>query len=362
MINESFWKNKKVLITGHTGFKGSWITLVLYSLGSKIYGYGLDPISKPNFFDGLGLKKFLKKDFRKNIQDNKILKKTLKQIKPDIIFHLAAQSSVLVSYKDPIDTTRTNIMGTVNILEASRVLKSLRSMIIVTTDKVYENLEKKKKFKENAPLGGHDLYSGSKACCEIVTKSYVKSFFDNKSKCKIATVRSGNCIGGGDWTKDRIVKDCAEAFSKNRNLFIRMPNATRPWQHVLEPIFGYISLAEKLYNDKKNKFSGAWNFAPSLKNNLKVKEVADYGRKILQSRSRIIQSKQKFYESTNLSLSSTKALKHLKWKNVLNARRALKMSFEWYKMFYSTKSKDVMIKYSFKQINSYLKISKIFKT
>lgn len=356
MINKGFWKNKKVLITGHTGFKGSWMTLILYSLNAKVYGYGLDPISKPSFFDGLGLKKFLKKDFRKNIHDYKQIKNVIKKIKPDIIFHLAGQSSVLVSYKDPIDTTKTNIMGTVNILEASRDIKSIKSLVIITTDKVYENLEKKIKFTENAPLGGHDVYSGSKACAEIVTQSYVKSFYsDKKNKCNIATTRSGNCIGGGDWTKDRIVKDCAEAFYYNKNLLIRMPNATRPWQHVLEPIFGYLALGEKLFKDKK--YIGGWNFAPSLKNNLKVKEVAYYGKKILNSKSKIKTLKQVYYESINLSLSSKKALKKLKWKNLYNAKESLKMSFDWYKFYYEnkSKSKSKIINFTFKQINNYFK-------
>ena len=358
MIKKNFWNNKKVLITGHTGFKGSWLTLVLSKLGAKIYGYGLNPISNPNFFDGLELRKFLKKDYRKNIKNLKTLKNVIKKIKPDIIFHLAAQSSVLVSYKDSIETVSTNVMGTTNILEASRYVKNLRSIIIVTTDKVYENLEKKIKFKESAPLGGHDLYSASKACCELLTKSYFKSFYDEKNnKCRIATVRSGNCIGGGDWTKDRIVKDCAEAFYKNKDLFIRMPEATRPWQHVIEPIFGYIFLAERLFYDKKNKLSGAWNFAPNLKNNLKVKILASFGKSFFNSKSRIIISKKRHYESINLSLSSEKAHKKLGWKNVYDAKESLKMSFGWYKYYYDNryKSKSKIINFTFNQIEDYFK-------
>ncbi len=362
MIKKNFWKNKKVLITGHTGFKGSWMTLILSKLGAEIYGYALNPISKPNFFDGLGLSRFLKKDYRRNIEELKTLKNITQKIKPDIIFHLAAQSSVLVSYKNSIETLTTNVIGTANILEASKLLKNLRSMIIVTTDKVYENLENKIKFREDAPLGGHDLYSASKACCEILTKSYFKSFYKNKkNRCKIATVRSGNCIGGGDWTEDRIVKDCAEKLYQDKKLFIRMPNATRPWQHVIEPIFGYLYLAERLFYDKRYKFSGAWNFAPNLKNNLKVKELVSFGKNFFKSKSKIIISKKKHYESTNLSLSSEKAKKKLGWKNIYDAKESLRITFGWYKYYYdnTNKSKSKIITFSFNQIENYLKKLKI---
>ena len=220
-------------------------------------------------------------------------------------------------------------------------------MIIVTTDKVYQNLEKKIKFKENSPLGGQDIYSASKASCEILTESYLKSFYLLKgTKCNIATVRCGNCIGGGDWTKDRIVKDCAEAFLENKNLFIRIPNASRPWQHVMEPLFGYLQLAEKLYYDNKRKYIGSWNFGPNVKNNLKVLEVAKYGRKILKSKSKILKTKQIFYESRHLSLDSSKAFKFLKWKTLLSARQALELTFEWHKLYYNRSSEDNVINFT----------------
>jgi CDP-glucose 4,6-dehydratase len=223
------------------------------------------------------------------------------------------------------------------MLEAIRSCNTVKSAVIVTTDKVYLNLESKIKFKETAALGGHDIYSSSKAACEILTESYIKSFYSKLNNCKIATVRSGNCIGGGDWTKDRIVKDCVEAFLENKNLFIRIPNASRPWQHVMEPLFGYLKLAEKLYYDNKRKYIGSWNFGPNIKNNLKVLEVAKYGRKILKSKSKILKTKQIFYESRHLSLDSSKAFKFLKWRTILNAKQALKLTFEWHK-FYNNKS------------------------
>lgn len=220
MTNKKFWKNKTVLITGHTGFKGSWLTLLLKSLGVKIIGYALNPISKPNFFDNLKLGKFLKKDYRNDILDFKKFNKVLKRHKPSIIFHLAAQSSVFVSYKKPINTIATNLLGTTNVLEACKNKKFIRSVIIVTTDKVYLNFNQNKKFTEKDKLGGLDIYSGSKAACEIMSESYSHAFFKSL-KTNIATVRSGNCIGGGDWTKDRILKDCAVLLLKNKKLLIR---------------------------------------------------------------------------------------------------------------------------------------------
>ena len=359
MKKNNFWKNKTVLITGHTGFKGSWLTLLLKSLGANIIGYALDPISRPNFFDNLGLSKFLKKDYRENILNLNKLKKVIKNTKPSMVFHLAAQSSVLVSYKKSKETVETNVLGTANFLEAIKNISTIKSAIIVTTDKVYQNLEKKIKFKENSPLGGQDIYSASKASCEILTESYLKSFYLLKGvKCNIATVRSGNCIGGGDWTKDRIVKDCAEAFLENKNLFIRIPNASRPWQHVMEPLFGYLKLAEKLYYDNKRnkrKYIGSWNFGPNVRNNLKVLEVAKYGRKILKSKSKILKTRQIFYESQHLSLDSSKAFKFLKWRTILNAKQALKLSFEWHK-FYNNKSlRYKIVNFTINQIKNYKK-------
>ena len=349
---KNFWKNKKVLITGHTGFKGSWMTLILNNLGAKVYGYALNPITKPNFFDGLNLKKYMKKDYRENIQNSKKLLQVVNKIKPSVVFHMAAQSMVLVSYKNPEETIKTNVMGTVNMLEVLKKCKTVKSAIIVTTDKVYLNLERKKKFKEVDHLGGYDIYSGSKAACEVLTNSYFNSFFQN-SNCKIATVRSGNCIGGGDWTKDRIVKDCAESFIFNKKIIIRSPKASRPWQHVIEPIFGYLRLAEKLYFNKK--YIGSWNFGPNIKNNMKVIDVVKFGKKILNSKSKIKFTKQKYYESKHLSLDSSKAARYLNWKTYLKPKLALKLAFDWYKFYYKNKNKKKVIDFTFAQINNYKK-------
>tara|TARA_B100000886_G_scaffold295080_1_gene221781 strand:- start:38245 stop:39330 length:1086 start_codon:yes stop_codon:yes gene_type:complete len=361
-MRKNFWKNKKVFITGHTGFKGSWLVLILNQLGAKITGYALNPISKPNFFDNLKLSRFLEKEYRDDINNFSNLNKAIKKSKPNILFHLAAQSSVLVSYQNPEDTIKTNIIGTFNVLKAIKLNKSVKSAIIVTTDKVYLNNDKKISFDEDSKLGGYDLYSSSKACCEIVTESFRKSFFEN-SKCNIATVRSGNCIGGGDWTKDRIVKDCVEAFVHNKNLLIRSPNATRPWQHVMEPICGYLKLAEKLNSKNGQKFIGSWNFGPN-NINLSVLNLAKLGKKIFNSKSKIIINKNKKnikHEAKYLSLNSKKSLRYLKWKVYMKPELSLKLTFNWFKVFYqSKKNKKKVIDLTREQFKNFKKLIRYY--
>ena len=361
-MKKNFWKNKKVFITGHTGFKGSWLVLILNQLGAKITGYALNPISKPNFFDNLELSRFLEKEYRDDINNFSNLNKAIKKSKPNILFHLAAQSSVLVSYRNPEDTIKTNIIGTFNVLKAIKLNKSVKSAIIVTTDKVYLNNDKKISFDEDSKLGGYDLYSSSKACCEIVTESFRKSFFEN-SICKIATVRSGNCIGGGDWTKDRIVKDCVEAFVHNKNLLIRSPNATRPWQHVMEPICGYLKLAEKLNSKNGQKFIGSWNFGPN-NINLSVLNLAKLGKKIFNSKSKIIINKNKKnikHEAKYLSLNSKKSLRYLKWKVYMKPELSLKLTFNWFKVFYqSKKNKKKVIDLTREQFKNFKKLIRYY--
>jgi len=361
-MKNSFWKNKKVFITGHTGFKGSWLVLILNYLGAKVSGYALDPISKPNFFDNLNLSKFLENDFRDDIKNFSKLNKAIKKSKPNIIFHLAAQSSVLVSYKNPDDTLQTNILGTFNLLKSIKLNKSIKSAIIVTTDKVYLNEDKKVSFNENSKLGGHDIYSSSKACCEIITESFVKSFIEN-DKCKIATVRSGNCIGGGDWTEDRIVKDCVEAFIHRKNLLVRSPNATRPWQHVMEPVCGYLKLAEKLFNKNGQKFIGSWNFGPN-NISLSVLNLAKIGKKIFNSKSKIIidkKEKKKLHEAKYLSLNSQKSFRNLKWKVYMKPEISLKLTFDWFKIFYANKkNRAKVIEFTINQFKDFQKKIKYF--
>ena len=328
-MKNNFWKNKKVLITGHTGFKGGWLSIWLKMLGAKVYGYALKPSTEPSLFKLTKLKSYIDKSYIGNIQNVKYLNKIISKTNPDILFHLAAQPSVRVSYEQSLETVKTNILGTSNILEIVKKHKKLRSVIMVATDKVYENNEKKISFKETSKLGGKDVYSASKAASEIMVDAYKKSFF-SKRKTYIASARSGNVIGGGDWTKDRIVPDCLEAFGQNKLLTIRYPNSVRPFQHVLEPVYGYIVLAEKLYK-KGSKFAEAWNFGPKKSNTTKVIDLAYKIKKLMKSKSKIFVSKKKhLYEAGYLSLDSSKSKKFLKWKKFLNLNQTLILTIDWF--------------------------------
>jgi len=351
MINKNFWKGKRVLITGHTGFKGGWLSIWIKNLGAQVIGYSLSPITKKNFFNETKIKKIFEKDYRKNIQNINDLEKCISTYKPQIIFHLAAQPQILESYIQPLDTVRTNVTGTTNLLEIARKKNFVKSIIVVTTDKVYKNLEKNNRFKENSCLGGDDVYSASKASADLITLSYIKSFFNN-SVCNVATARAGNCIGGGDWTKFRILTDSMQAFLNNRKLVIRNPKAKRPWQHVLEPLAGYILLAQKLYGKQGFKFSGAWNFGPKRQNHLTVMRFAKVIRSKLNSKSKIlIERKKDKREKMSLDLDSKKANRKLKWKSFLNLNKTISLTTDWY---LANKQKKDMFKISLKQINDFM--------
>ena len=357
MIDRNFWKGKKVLVTGHTGFKGGWLSIWLNFLGARISGYSLDPITKKNFFSETGIKKIFIKDYRKNIQNIKDLTKCIRSSKPEIIFHLAAQPQVLESYNHPLETIKTNIIGTVNLLEIVRTLKYVKAVVVITTDKVYKNINKNIKFKENATLGGDDIYSSSKASADMLTASYEKSFFYKRTN--LASVRAGNCIGGGDWTKFRILTDSVNAFSKNKNLKLRNPSYRRPWQHVLEPIAGYLLLAKKLYSKNGSRYNGSWNFGPTTKKHLSVFEFAKLLRKKMSSVSRIILLKFKDKrEKYTLDLNSSKAKKFLGWKPVLNIQNTLSLTAGWY---VASKQKKNMYNYSLDQIKIYTNLISKYK-
>ena len=357
MIKKNFWKNKKVLITGHTGFKGAWLSIILNILGCKVYGYALNPIEKKNFFQKAKLKKILKRDIRHDLRDIKFLKKQLSIIQPEIIIHLAAQSSVIESFKNPRNTVTTNVIGTYNLLESIKT-SNVKCLLAITTDKVYQNYETAKYFDEESKLGGDDIYSGSKACCEILVHSYRKSFL-KQSKCQVATARAGNCFGGGDWTEDRIVKDCLETFYDNKVLVLRNPNATRPWQHVIEPLIGYLILIQKLCSKKGKKYEGPWNFGPSLKQNLKVRKLVKIIQTSMNSKSKILVKrnykkfkKAKIFESKHLNINSKKVKKYLNWSPKLSIKEAVSLTVNWYNAYKENKS---LIKISQNQILEYLK-------
>src|SRR4030095_15508590 len=264
MQNE-FWKGKRVLITGHTGFKGSWLAFWLRTLGADILGYALAPEASPNLFESLEIEQGIR-SLTADIRDLGKLDEAVRQFRPEIILHLAAQSLVRRSYREPIETYATNVMGTVNVLEAARRSDFVRSVVVVTTDKVYENRERPEPYRESERLGGFDPYSNSKACAELVVSAYRSSFF-GRGETLVATARAGNVIGGGDWSEDRLLPDVFRSLIFDTKLEIRNPDSIRPWQHVLEPLAAYLLLAERLYNGEE-KFAGPWNFGPREEDSL----------------------------------------------------------------------------------------------
>ena len=308
----NFWKGKKVFITGHTGFKGSWLCLLLKHLGANVTGYSLKPLNKKNLFSEAKIKNLINKSIIADIRNKNKLFIELKKSKANIVFHLAAQALVRESYLNPIDTFKTNIIGTANILDCISKINSIKSSVIITSDKVYD-IKKNKIFKESDLLGGIDPYSASKVCSEHVFLAYVNSFFKNSRKRSIATARAGNVIGGGDYSKDRLIPDIIKSVKLKRKILIRNPKSIRPWQHVLDPISGYINLAEKLY---KNRFSQthSWNFGPNVQNCKTVKYIANKIAYKTNSKIKIIKEKTNlFKETVLLRLDNRKAKKMLKW-------------------------------------------------
>lgn len=347
MVNKKFWKNKKVLITGHTGFKGSWLSSILYKLGCELYGYSLLKSSKKELFNAIGIGSKFKASKIADINNYKKLNEFLNQVKPQVIFHLAAQPLVIDSYYDPLKTFNTNIIGTANLIESARYIRDLKSLVIVTTDKCYLNEDKKIKFfKETDQLGGSDPYSASKACAELISKSYQQSFFKSK-KANIATVRAGNIIGGGDYSKYRIFTDISNSLINNKKLVIRNPGSIRPWQHVIEPLIGYINLAEKLFKGKK-EFIGAWNFGPGSRG---VKTVLDVVKEVNKTKkiNFTISKKKNLRESKYLALSINKSKNKLKWAPKLSFSKSIKLTVDWYLSRNKRKITE-------KQITNYLKI------
>jgi CDP-glucose 4,6-dehydratase len=328
MINlKNFYKNKKVLITGHTGFKGAWLTQTLLELGSVISGISLNP-KRDSLFNILNLKDKIE-DHRVNILDYKRCNTIFSKFKPDIIFHLAAQPLVKLSYLKPIETHETNYLGTANILSLFSNYKFIKAGVFITTDKVYKNNDIGLPFKEEDPLGGYDPYSASKAASELLIESWRKSFIDINSK-GLASARAGNVIGGGDWAENRIIPDFFRSYYNNKNLEIRNPNATRPWQHVLEPLYGYLLLAMKLFNTPVS-FSEAWNFGPDKEDVYSVIDLIENIRKHVNLNSDLIKIiGSDFHESKFLSLDSSKSNLRLGWRPKLKSKDSIKLITDWY--------------------------------
>jgi CDP-glucose 4,6-dehydratase len=347
-INYNFWKNRSVFLTGHTGFKGGWMTLWLSKMGAKVSGYSLDTPTTPNFFTVTKLIERMESSTIADILDFSSLKSALLSSKPSIIIHMAAQPLVRKSYNNPLETFKTNLIGTVNLLEAARVIDSVEAIVNVTTDKCYENNEQLKSYKEDDKLGGYDPYSGSKACAEIASTVYRNSFL-NESKVKLATVRAGNVIGGGDWAVDRLIPDFLRTIHTGKILRIRFPNAVRPWQHVLEPLSGYLMLAEKLVKNG-NDFAEAWNFGPKEIDSRPVSWIINYlsqkNPNLKWETKNILEP----HESGLLLLDSSKAKSKLGWTSRWSLEIALDKTIEWHKAWMGNELMDDL---SISQINFY---------
>lgn len=329
-----FWRDKNVFVTGHTGFKGGWLTLWLHQLGATVHGYALDPLTRPNLFETANVGPALATDTRSTLGDLASLREAMNQAQPEVIFHLAAQPLVRESYRDPLGTLATNVMGTAHVLESARFTPSVRAIVLVTTDKIYENREWIYPYREVDPLGGHDLYSASKAASEIVAASYRASFFSEKSErsVRIATARAGNVIGGGDWAADRLVPDCLRAFMDGLPVVLRFPDAVRPWQHVLEPLAGYLRLAEKLLSSDGDSFATAWNFGPDPAGDATVGEVAALAARLWGNRAGVehLPSPDDPHEAGLLRLDSTRARIVLGWQPRWSLPTALAHTISWY--------------------------------
>lgn len=348
----SQFQNKKVLITGHTGFKGAWLTAWLKKLDAIVCGISLEPISTPNHFGVANLRESIT-DLRIDIRDQKSIEQAILDFQPDFLFHLAAQALVRKSYIEPIETWNTNVVGTLHVLEALRRLEKTCSVVMITSDKCYDNVEWIWGYRENDALGGPDPYSASKGAAELVIKSHIKSYFPKESsKIRIASARAGNVIGGGDWSEDRIIPDCVKAWARQESVELRNPMATRPWQHVLEPLSGYINLAIQL-RENKALHGEPFNFGPLANQNHSVLELVQQMSKHWDQVKWKDVSKEKTgpYESGLLKLNCDKALANLKWTAVMGFEETVQFTAEWYKSYYNNPSK--ILQKTYDQIEQY---------
>lgn len=327
-VNPNFWNGKRVFLTGHTGFKGSWLTIWLKHLGAEVHGYALSAPTEPNIFGVANVEKNLATSTIADIRDANNLTKAIRIAQPEIVFHMAAQSLVRHSYNEPVDTYAINVMGTVNLLEAVRNTDSVRTVVNITTDKCYENREWVWPYRESEAMGGYDPYSSSKACSELVTAAYRRSFLEN-SGIAVASARAGNVIGGGDWAADRLIPDFLRAIDNDKPLIIRSPNAVRPWQHVLEPLSGYMLLAEKMHVFG-TAFAEAWNFGPDDVDARPVQWIAEALCRQVPGSSWLFENKQQAHEATTLRLDSSKAKTNLGWQPCWNLETALMQTIRWH--------------------------------
>jgi CDP-glucose 4,6-dehydratase len=328
-VNPSFWKGKRIFLTGHTGFKGSWLSLWLQSMGAIVKGYSLAPPTNPSLFVVADVAAKMESEIG-DIRDLLQLKESMRAFNPDILIHMAAQPLVRLSYMEPVDTYTTNVIGTVNVLEAARTCPNLKAVVSVTTDKCYENKEWAWGYRENEPMGGHDPYSSSKGCAELVTAAYRSSFFNTNDSAALATARAGNVIGGGDWADNRLIPDILRAFDKSEAVVIRNPLSTRPWQHVLEPLSGYLVLAEHLYLYGQD-YAEAWNFGPNEEDCKPVnwildQMVATWGSAAAWE----LDKNNNPHEAGFLKLDCSKAKQKLHWEPKWNLQYTLGLIVNWY--------------------------------
>ena len=328
MIEQNFWQGKRVFLTGHTGFKGGWLALWLNSLGAIVKGYALDPPTMPSLFNEAKIDTVIDSQIG-DIRDLELFKKSITDFNPDILIHMAAQPLVRYSYAAPVETYETNVMGTVNVLESARACKNLKAIINITTDKCYENDGRSQGYKEDDPMGGYDPYSSSKGCAELVASAYRCSFLQDQG-IGVASVRAGNVIGGGDWADDRLIPDILRSFEKNKPIVIRNPKATRPWQHVLEPLSGYLILAQKLYEDQK-EYAEGWNFGPNEKDVKPVDWILDKMIVKWPSSSWELDKNSNPHEADFLKLDISKAESKLGWNPVWELSQTLDKIIDWHK-------------------------------
>ena len=332
-VDSDLWRGRSVFVTGHTGFKGGWLTLWLRHLGAEVHGYALGPPTDPSLFEVARIGSVLASDTRADLADLAQLKLALESAKPEVIFHLAAQSLVRESYRDPLGTLVTNVIGTAHVLEAARRLDSVRAIVLITTDKVYQNREWEHPYREVDPLGGHDPYSASKAAAEIVAASYRASLFggDPGNPARVATARAGNVIGGGDWAADRLLPDCLRAFAAGEPVRLRFPRAVRPWQHVLEPLAGYLRLAERLLDANGTDFAAAWNFGPDASGDATVAEVAEAAARFMGDGATVecAPVSEHPHEAGLLRLDSTRARTLLPWEPRWSLPYAVELTVAW---------------------------------
>ncbi len=349
-VNQDFWLGKRVFLTGHTGFKGSWLSLWLQKMGTILKGYALDPGPGLNLFDIADVEAGMISQIG-DIRNMENLTNSIIDFNPEILIHMAAQPLVRESYINPLETYQTNLMGTLNVLEASRKLNTLKVIVVITTDKCYENKEINCGYVENDPMGGFDPYSSSKGCCELLVSSYRRSFFNNKNSPSISTVRAGNVIGGGDWSEDRLIPDILRSFENNKKVIIRFPKSVRPWQHVMDPLSGYLILAENLY-EFGEEYASAWNFGPENEDCKTVEWLVDEITRRWDGNPKWeIDKNIQPHEAGLLKLDCSKAKKLLNWFPVWNLNETLDFVIDWHK---SWSNNEDMRKKTLEQINNYI--------